>query len=60
MIKQAKNTQFGKDHNFAEITNYTQWKASVPIRDYEKLKNYIQQIIDGEENVLWPGTLLFL
>ena len=59
LIKQAKNTQFGKDHNFAEITNYTQWKASVPIRDYEKLKNYIQQIIDGEENVLWPGAPIY-
>jgi hypothetical protein len=59
LIKQAKNTQFGKDHNFAEITNYTQWKASVPIRDYEELKNYIQQIIDGEENVLWPGAPIY-
>jgi len=59
LIKQAKKTQFGKDHNFAEITNYTQWKASVPIRDYEELKNYIQQIIDGEENVLWPGAPIY-
>ena len=59
LIKRAKNTQFGKDHNFAEITNYTQWKASVPIRDYEELKNYIQQIIDGEENVLWPGAPIY-
>jgi len=59
LIKQAKNTQFGKDHNFAEITNYTQWKASVPIRDYEELKNYIQQIIDGEKNVLWPGAPIY-
>jgi len=59
LIRQAKNTRFGKDHNFAEITNYTQWKANVPIRDYEELKNYIQQIIDGEENVLWPGAPIY-
>ena len=30
LIKRAKNTQFGKDHNFAEITNYSQWKTAVP------------------------------
>ena len=59
LIKRAKNTQFGKDHNFAEITNYSQWKTAVPIRDYEGLKNYIQQIIDGEENVLWPGIPIY-
>jgi hypothetical protein len=59
LIKQAKNTQFGRDHNFVEITNYTEWKANVPVRDYEDLKNYIQQIIEGEENVLWPGFPLY-
>ena len=59
LIKQAKNTQFGKNHNFVEITNYTQWKASVPVRDYEGLKNYILLIIEGEKNVLWPGIPLY-
>jgi len=59
LTKQAQNTQFGKEHNFAEITNYTQWKTNVPVRDYEGLKNYIQQIIGGEEGVLWPGVPLY-
>jgi hypothetical protein len=59
LIKQAQNTQFGKDHNFTEITNYTQWKVNIPVRDYEELKNYIQQIIEGEKNVLWPGVPLY-
>jgi len=59
LVKQAQSTQFGKNHNFSEITNYNQWKANVPVRDYEELKNYIQQIIDGEENVLWPGVPIY-
>jgi hypothetical protein len=59
LIKQAQSTQFGKDHNFSEITNYNQWKAFVPVREYEGLKNYIQQIIEGGENVLWPGFPLY-
>ena len=59
LVKQAQNTQFGKDHNFSRITNYAQWKASVPVRDYEGLKNYIQAIIEGKKNVLWPGVPLY-
>ncbi len=59
LVKQAKNTQFGKDHNFEKITNYKQWKTNVPIRDYEGLKDYIQKIIGGEENILWPKKPLY-
>tara|TARA_B110000459_G_scaffold85831_1_gene96150 strand:- start:287 stop:1774 length:1488 start_codon:yes stop_codon:yes gene_type:complete len=59
LVSQAKNTKFGKDHNFLEITNYSDWKKNVPIRDYEELKTYVQEIIDGEKNVLWPGRPLY-
>jgi hypothetical protein len=55
LVKQAKNTQFGKDHSFSEIANYADWKKNVPVRDYEDLKGYVQEIIDGKEDVLWPG-----
>jgi len=60
LVKQAKNTQFGKDHSFSEIANYTDWKNNVPVRDYEDLKGSVQEIIDGKENILWPGKPLYL
>ncbi|MBT3621912.1 MAG: hypothetical protein HN535_04095, partial [Flavobacteriales bacterium] len=59
LLKQAANTQFGKDHHFSEISNYTDWKNNVPVRDYEELKDYVQEIIDGKEDVLWPGKPLY-
>ena len=59
LISQAKNTKFGKDHNFSEISNYSDWKKNIPIRDYEELKIYVQQIIEGEKDVLWPGKPLY-
>ena len=59
LVKQAKKTQFGKDHSFAKIANYTDWKNNVPVRDYEDLKDYVQEIIDGKEDVLWPGKPLY-
>ena len=59
LVRQAENTVFGKDHDFQEIKNYSDFKKQIPIRDYEGLKDYIQQIIDGKEDVLWPGKPLY-
>ena len=38
LVKQAKKTKFGREHNFSEIRNYTSFKMQIPIRDYEGLK----------------------
>lgn len=55
LIAAAKDTQFGKDHNFPDIKDHADFVKAVPIRDYEQLKPYILKIIDGETDVLWPG-----
>ncbi|MTI20671.1 GH3 auxin-responsive promoter family protein, partial [Fulvivirga sp. RKSG066] len=34
---------------------YEDYKKQVPINDYEGLKKYIDQILAGSEDVLWPG-----
>lgn len=60
LIAQAKNTQFGKDHNFEHIKTYEDFKKQVPIRDYEELRPYIERVTAGEENVMWPGKPTYL
>ncbi|SNY95017.1 GH3 auxin-responsive promoter family protein [Flagellimonas pacifica] len=59
LVSTAKNTQFGRDHNFVNIENHTDFIKNVPIRDYEELKNYVQKIIAGERNVLWPEKPIY-
>lgn len=59
LIRRAKSTDFGKDHNFADISNYDDFKKLVPIRDYEQLYPYIKKIIDGKTDVLWPGKPVY-
>ncbi len=59
LIEQAKNTKFGKDHNFEGIKSYLDFKKHVPVRDYEGLKDYVQLIRKGDEDVLWKGTPLY-
>lgn len=48
-------TTFGKEHGFPSIRNHDDFKRQVPVRDYEGLKPYIEQIQSGEMNVLWKG-----
>ena len=59
LIKSAKKTSFGQEHNFEKINTYDDFIKHVPVRDYEGLKKYINKIISGKENVLWPGTPLY-
>ncbi len=55
LIKAARNTGFGVDHNFDSIDSYESFKSQVPVRNYEGLKEYIDRIRGGEKDVLWPG-----
>ena len=59
LIRKAKDTRFGKEHNFKSIYDYEDWKKNIPIRDYEGLSSYIKKIVDGEKNVLWPGVPIY-
>ena len=55
LVRKGANTQFGKEHDFSKIKAYEDFKAQVPIRDYEELRPYVDRIIAGENDVLWPG-----
>lgn len=59
LINKAKDTAFGQDHNFASISSYEDFKKEVPIQDYEGLKPYITPLVEGKENILWPGKPLY-
>ncbi len=55
LVSKAKYTRFGQDHDFSSIRTYEDFKNQVPIRDYEAIRPYINYILDGEKNILWPG-----
>ena len=55
LVTNAKDTVFGNDHDFAGIKTYADFKARVPIVDYEGFRAYADRIRDGEANVSWVG-----
>ena len=59
LVQQAKNTSFGKDHRFDQISDSNTFSQRVPIRDYEGLRPYIDRMVAGDSDVLWPGKPTF-
>ena len=59
LVEEAKETAFGKDHQFSLIKNYSDFKKYVPVRDYEELRPYIDKVVAGEPDVMWKGKPLY-
>ncbi len=59
LIQNAKSTDFGREHGFNKIKDYKDFQASVPIRDYEGHRVYVDKMLEGATSVLWPGKPLY-
>ena len=59
LIQNAKHTAFGTDHHFDQIQNHQDFIQRVPVVDYEGLRPYVDRVVDGETDVLWPGKPLY-
>ncbi len=57
LVKTARNTEFGKKYEFSSIKKYTDFKERVPLNEYDNIKPYINRLIKGEKNLLWPGEI---
>lgn len=55
LIAKGADTLFGKNHYLLEVSNYEDFKTAVPVNDYEGLKPYVDQILKGKSDILWPG-----
>ena len=62
ILEYAKDSEWGKSHNFAEILAadtteelYKRWQKNVPPTDYEDIRPLVERHKNGEENLLFPG-----
>ncbi len=60
LLNGGKDTVFGKDHWITSVKSYEAYREQIPVRDYEAFRPYIDRVIAGEENILWPGKPLYL
>ena len=53
----ARDTEYGRQHGFANIRSYEDFVKLNPVNTYEELKGSIDRMRHGECNVLWPGRV---
>jgi len=57
LVDKAKNTVYGKQYDFSSIKSIEEFQQRVPIKDYDGLKPYIERLLKGEQNILWPSEI---
>ena len=55
LVRQARETRFGRAHDFAAIGSVADYRARVPLQDYETLQPYFERARDGAPDETWPG-----
>jgi hypothetical protein len=55
MVARARETDFGRRHDFAHVRSVADYQAHVPIRTYLDFDPLLEAAAAGAENVLWPG-----
>ena len=60
LLKVGKGTEYGKSVGLDKVTNYEEFKQSIPIQDYELMRPWIDKIKEGKHNILWKGRPIYL
>lgn len=57
LISTAEATEWGKKYHYGDILSVEEFKRRVPIQDYDDIKDYVNRMIKGEQNLLWPSEI---
>lgn len=57
LILEARYTQWGKTYDYRSIASTRGFKERVPVQNYDTLKPYIERVMQGEQNLIWPSEI---
>ncbi|HJZ60381.1 MAG TPA: GH3 auxin-responsive promoter family protein, partial [Gemmataceae bacterium] len=58
LVRAARNTRFGRDHDFARISSVADFQARVAVHDYEWFwDTYWKSAFPRLDDVTWPGKV---
>lgn len=57
LVGQAANTEWGKKYDYKSIRSYDEFRNRLPIQTYEEVKPYVERLLAGEQNLLWPSEI---
>jgi hypothetical protein len=54
LLKAAVNTEWGKIYQYSTLVTYELYNQNVPLQEYEDIKPWVERLMAGEQNLLWP------
>ncbi len=57
LLRTAQITEFGRHYDFKSIHNAETFRERVPVTNYDDFKHYIERMMQGEQNILWPSEV---
>lgn len=57
LIHRSHLTSWGRKHGYETNMKVDEFRNRVPISTYEQMYPYIERMLKGESNVLWPGKV---
>lgn len=57
LITFARQTAWGIRYDYKSIRDYATFAQRVPLQTYDTLKPFVERMINGENNILWPSTV---
>lgn len=57
LLKTAKDTEVGKQFDFASIKSYKDFNERLPVINYEAMQPQIERARQGEHNIFWPEPI---
>ena len=58
LVRKARRTRFGRDHDFSRIASVADYQARVRVRDYEWFWNtYWKDAYPRLDDITWPGKI---
>lgn len=55
LIHKGADTVYGSCHDVAELRKYSAFQKNLPLQTYDELKPWVDRVMEGEPNTLWPG-----
>ncbi len=57
LLSTASRTELGENYKYDSIASVADFKGRVPLYKYPDLKPYIDRMLSGEQNLLWPSEV---
>ena len=56
LVRKAARTSWGEKQGYRDIKSYSDFKNRFPVQNYDRIKEDVKRMINGDRDVLWPGA----